>query len=90
MSTISKTRCETVDLSISWTDDNGNLQIVEGDLIEEGGRPELIVSVDLVEDGRFVRYEVDGRYGAEFARPKDKVTVHRYIEHTEEGGHVHA
>lgn len=79
-----KTRCETVDMTVSWTDEQGRLNVVKGDLIEELGRPELISDIDLIEDGRFVRYELDGRLGVEFARPTDKVRVFRYVETGEE------
>lgn len=79
-----KTRCETVDLTIPWTDDNVDLQIEPGDLITEPGIGfALVAAVDLIEDGRFVRYELEGHL-PDFAAPKDKVKVHRYIETTEE------
>lgn len=79
-----KTRCETVDMTVSWTDEQGRLNVVRGDLIEELGHPELISDIALIENGRFVRYEMDGRLGVEFAAPKDEVKVYRYIETTEE------
>lgn len=80
-----KTRCETVDQTFTWTDQDGNLNIREGDLISEFGIGFALVSaVDLIEDGRVVRYKLDGQLGAAFADPKDEVTVHRYIETTEE------
>lgn len=80
-----KPRCETVDLTVPWTDDHGNLNVVKGDLISEFGIGfALISAVDLVEDGRVVRYTLDGQAGVAFADPKDEVTVHRYVEHTEE------
>jgi hypothetical protein len=78
-------RCETVDLTIPWTDDNGDLNIVKGDLIEEPGVGLALVSdIDLIEEGRFVRYELDGHLGVQFAAPKDQIKVYRYIETTEE------
>lgn len=79
-----KTRCETVDLTIPWTDDNGNLNVAKGDLIKEYSEFEQIASVDLIEDGRVVRYEIDGKHGVDFAAPKDLVKVFRYIETVEE------
>lgn len=79
-----KTRCETVDQTIPWVNEDGTLNIVEGDLIEELGHPEQILTVDLIEDGRVVRYELVGQLGTEFALPKDEVKVYRYIETTED------
>lgn len=78
--TKTETRCETVDLTVPWTDDNGNLNVVKGDLISELGIGLAQVSdVDLIENGRFVRYELDGYLGVQFVGPKDEVTVYRYI-----------
>lgn len=85
MDTVSptKTRCEVVDLTIPWTDDNGRLNIVKGDLIKEYSEFEQIASVDLIEDGRIVRYEIEGKHGVDFADPKDLIKVYRYAETTE-------
>lgn len=90
MSTTSQTnastpRCETVDLTLTWTDERGNLNVVKGDLISEIGIGfALISAVDLIEAGAVVRYKLDGQLGVAFADPKDEVTVHRYIETTKE------
>lgn len=80
----SKPRCETVDLTLTWTDERGNLNVVKGDLIEENGQFEQIdcVHVDAWQPAVLVRYE--GSHECHVKPLDGLVKVFRYIEHTEE------
>lgn len=81
----SKTRCETVDQTLTWTDDNGHLNVESGDLIEVNGEFELVdcVGFDPANDN-VVGYSLADRDGIAFVPRDDRVKVFRYIETTEE------
>jgi hypothetical protein len=84
--TTTKTRCEVLDQIVEWTRPDGTLNIEAGDLILEYGKLQQIACITLVDDGGFVRYELEGVPGPDFAAPTDMVAVRRYIETAEEDG----
>jgi hypothetical protein len=63
-----KTRCESIDQIVEWTRPDGTLNIEAGDLILEYGKLQQIARIDLVEDGRFVRYELERSSTGRLAR----------------------
>lgn len=83
--TTGKTRCETVDLTVPWTDNNGNLQIHEGDLVRIDGRFEQVAKLHWdTEYFLNVVVRFDGHDEFQRRNPAEQVEVFRYIEHTEE------
>jgi hypothetical protein len=80
-----KTRCETVDMTVPWTDDNGNLNVGKGDLVTDADKFEIVTEIhwNPAWDMR-VAVGYEGRGSLVFKDPAETVKVHRYIEHTEE------
>lgn len=74
-----KTRCETVDQIVSWTDKDGTLQVEPGDLVLDDGQFKQLGHVAL-EGESLVGYSFDGHHGVDFACRDDLVAVRRYIE----------
>ncbi|MFG1857566.1 hypothetical protein ACGFJT_37430 [Actinomadura geliboluensis] len=75
-------RCEVVDQIIEWTEEDGALQIEQGDLILDDGQLRQIDHVAL-EGESLVSYSFDREVGGFSARRDGLVAVRRYIE-TEE------
>lgn len=72
-------RCEAIDQIIEWTDEDGALQIEQGDLILKDGQFRQIDHVALEGEG-LVGYSFDQQVGVFFAHRGGLVAVRRYIE----------
>lgn len=85
MGTTTKTRCETVDQIVEWTDKDGTLQIEPGDMILHVREFEVIATISRTPDPRHVRYTLESSPRQNrYARVHDLVAVRRYIETSEE------
>ena len=78
------TRCEVVDQIVSWTDSDGRLNIVVGDLVIHDDRFEEVTEIhyDPVQS-MHVSVGFEGRNSLVFKDPAAPVAVRRYIETTE-------
>lgn len=83
--TATKTRCETVDQIVEWTDSTGRLNIAVGDLIVDADQFEEVSEIHY-DPGTGLRVAVGfkGRNSLVFKPPAAPVAVRRYIETGEE------
>lgn len=81
MNTAIKTRCETVDQVVSWTDSTGRLNIAVGDLVINDDEFEEVSEIhyDPATDLR-VGVGFEGRNSLVFKDPAAPVAVRRYVE----------
>lgn len=83
--TKTKTRCETVDQILPWTDPAGRLNIEVGDLVLDGGGFKQIGYVELGKGSNLVWYSFVGESDvASFVGADELIGVRRYLETTEE------
>lgn len=85
MGTTTKTRCETVDQIVSWTDSTGRLNIAVGDLVLDADQFEEVSEI-LYDPAPLLRVAVGfkGRHTKVIKDPAAPVAVRRYIETTED------
>lgn len=77
-----RTGCKAVDTVVTWTGEDGNLLVDDGDLVLWGGDFEQITRVQAGSDPTVdsVVVKLDGHKGVYFVDPGSDVAVRRYVE----------